>query len=229
MQSALPPPPPPPWLLNQLPEIDEAFAQRGGSTPSPAVVLVAALSKRTNFSVLAGDLRKHFDGWDCVAVAWHSRVLSNVDVADAPGDDGAAFLRSRCVIVLREGMKWGSLVNLTRGAIARRGYEHVALLLDDVKLGGSFNATELIHLSRTHRLGVLSPRVGHATYDLMQGKYAPRGWPHSAERVVRLTALEQYATLYSRAAWGCMTSLMDDAVSRDGADEMEPRCGADAR
>ena len=68
-----------------------------------------------------------------------------------PGDDGAAFLRSRCVIVLREGMKWGSLVNLTRGAIARRGYEHVALLLDDVKLGDSFNATELVHLSRTRK------------------------------------------------------------------------------
>ena len=206
-----------PWYLSQLPELDLEFDRFGGA--SADVVLIAALSDRTNFSRLAEDVRVHFGGWDCLAVAWHARVLNTSAAFFAESDYarvGAHFLMSRCVIVLRERWRWASLVNLTRGVIARRGYEHVALLLDDVKLGSSFNASELIALSKEQRLGVLSPRVHHGTYGVMEGHYTPIGWPQpGAGRAVRLSALEQYATLYSRAAWECMTSLMDDEVLHD--------------
>ena len=87
----------------------------------------------------------------------------------------------------------------------------------------SFDPAQLIAIARTHKLGVVSPLVVGATLSVMNppgSEYKRR--LRSRWGVEFVTAIEQYATVYTRAAWECMLSLMDDE-SRHSSDAGDPR------
>ena len=195
--------------------------KRGSPSASPRccgasrnVVLIATLGARTDLRRVEDNLAA-FDGWDCIAVGW------NLTVADA----FSRRVQGRCKVFVRSMWKWASLVNLTRPFIRRLQYEHICLLLDDMQLSRlkptrqlrgtnfSFDASRLLTAASAHGLGVVSPLVVGATLKIMN----PPGKPDKIRRRARgyveyVSAIEQYATLYTRAAWECMTSLMDGEI-----------------
>ena len=78
--------------------------------------------------------------------------------------------------------------------IVRADYARVMLLLDDVVFARDFNVSRLVALGARHGLGVVSPRIDHATVPVM--RYHRRA---GADEVVRMSALETYATLFADA------------------------------
>ena len=177
-------------------------ATSSSASTSDSLVLVAALGPSTNRSRVGAQLLRHFAGWDCIAVSFDANSATHAD-----------YLASRCALRVHAALKWASLVNATRAEIARADYARVMLLLDDVVFARDFNASRLVALGARHGLGVVSPRIDHATVPVM--RYHRRA---SADEVVRMSALETYATLFAtRAAWNCFASLLDDAALHDAA------------
>lgn len=180
-----------------------------GGAVWPRVVIVAALggSKRrisSNLTMIEHNLRSHFDGWDCIVLAWHAEAHRM--------SEHSPYLHGRCGLVLREGWQWASLVNLTRGAVRARAYSEVCLLLDDVELSAAFNASELAgYVAEGTGYGIVSPRVIHGTFPAME-RYPRKRQLSEANPlpVVRMKAVELYAAVFSAAAWECFASLFDD-------------------
>lgn len=184
---------------------DELIAPAG----SARVVLVAALGGNrrrsgSNLTRIEHNLRDHFEGWDCITLAYHTDTLHM--------QEHNSYIHGRCQLLLREGWQWASLVNLSRGIVRRRGYRSICLLLDDIALHrGSINTSALAErVMPGTGLGIISPRIHHATNGIMDPVHKYSG------PVLLMSAIELYMAVYSRAAWECFSSLFNDEVLHDG-------------
>ena len=103
--------------------------------------------------------------------------------------------RDRCrVNVARR----GSLFHILHG-IPRRAYNNYAILLDDVMLEEPFNMARFMNLSRESH--VFSPRVQGSTF------------PHMRMPSGCTPFIEIFFTVYTAAAWDCLSTIVNMAVS----------------
>ena len=197
--------------------------------PSPdgwrGLFLIAALGPISpRYARTSATLRDHFEGWDCVALAWSAAVTTS-------NDPGAVFIRRRCRVILRVGMRWGSLQNLTTPEMVRP-YDYVMIVLDDLIVPPSFNATRFVEDARRHNLSKAAPTVwGIQTHAGPVAAFQSIGTSYEhvayAQRScataggscsVRLTTwVETFMTLYTRAAWECHWTMFDDSILHDDA------------
>ena len=166
------------------------------------VVVLASISQNTNLTLIENNLLKFpSESWDCLTLQWQK----NSNEARL-----REFLRPRCDVSVSYRSRWGDLVNWSRPLLQQRAYTRIFLLLDDVELV-DFDIGNLVDkLSQNPSYGVLSPRVVHATHSLMEKRFSTKN------DIQEVSAVEQYATLYTRNAWECMSRLMDSDVLGSG-------------
>lgn len=167
------------------------------------VVVLASISQNTNLTLIENNLLKFpSESWDCLALQWQ-RHSNEARLRQ--------FLRPRCdVSVSSYRARWGDLVNWSRPLLQQRAYKRIFLLLDDVELV-DFDIGNLVDkLSRNPNFGVISPRVVHATHSFMEKRFSTKN------DIQEVSAAEQYAILYTRNAWECMSRIMDSDVLGTG-------------
>tara|TARA_B100000795_G_scaffold234179_1_gene193247 strand:- start:917 stop:2119 length:1203 start_codon:yes stop_codon:yes gene_type:complete len=164
----------------------------------------------------------HFAGWDCLGLAWSSDVLTS-------NETDVAYFSRRCRIVLRQGARWGSLLNLTTPAVTS-SYDYIMVMLDDlIAPPSTFNVSSFVAEARRHNLSRASPTVWGSTFGgpvtawqstgtsyahtaFAQRSCAANGG-HCSVRLV--TWIETFMTLYTRAAWECYWEMFDDRILHD--------------
>ena len=191
--------------------------QADGSSWRGLLVIAALGDKSLRYKATRRVVEQHFEGWSCLGLAW-SQTVSGKD---------ARYLWNRCRFVVREGARWGSLLNLTTPTmIDAQGYDYVMVMLDDLVVPSSFNATRFVEEARRHNLSRASPTVWQSTYDGPVSPWQSVGttYEHNAYAVsacaargghcsVRLVKwVETFMTLYTRDAWRCYWTMFDDGV-----------------
>ena len=191
--------------------------------PWRGLFLIAALGPMSDrYDRTSATLRAHFSGWDCLALAWSKDVLTS-------SDPGAVYIAQRCRVEVRLRMRWGSMQNLTTPAIVAP-YDYIMIVVDDLIVPPSFNATRFVEDARRHNLSKAAPTVwGIPTFQgpvaawqsigtsFEHVRYAQRSCAAAGGRCsVRLTSwVETFMTLYTRAAWECHFSMFDDSILHD--------------
>ena len=242
--SPLPPthsPPPPP--LRQSP-VDASSLQPptiniGAPTPPDQSIshaaqrrshaIISAVSSPERLLTVQANLQRlPPSAWGCTVCTWNDRVYNVLQRASASAssdvaeDVAARYIVRRCSIVYRHKWKWASLLNATtQQEPTTLRAEFVLVLLDDVNLGppATFDIAALTELARRHQLSVISPIIPGASNGMMHSRKTDRSHVanHSAE--VRLTnTLEVYASLYTGAAWRCLTTMFNNSILHTESD-----------
>mmetsp|Transcript_50539 Transcript_50539/g.107926 ORF Transcript_50539/g.107926 Transcript_50539/m.107926 type:complete len:373 (-) Transcript_50539:106-1224(-) len=169
------------------------------------LLLIASLGNRDRFPLVRRNL-PHFHDWDCIAYTYIA----------VPPEEQFFLSRDpdrRCRIETRVGWGWASLLNLTTPGVVA-GYTHVFVLLDDVLLPHfSFSLPRLLNQMHQTRVPVISPTIAGASR-LGLSPVVPRDLKPTVpwDCVHDVPVMEIFATLFTNAAWRCLSSLFNDDI-----------------
>lgn len=162
------------------------------------LVLVVALGRKDAASLVAHNVGVHFSrqqGWECIVF---------VHLADFQ-PAAAETLRPLCTCIHLPALNWGHYLQTVAPPLTL-GYEHIALLLDDIFLPvNEFSTNLLLARMQRHGIGAASPSVVAATHN---GIMSPD--PPTHKRCLEETpVIEHYAVIYTQHAWSCFWRTLE--------------------